>query len=130
VAANYMIIDEKSQLVAPAMGPAFTYIRVFYAIQDPRASPYIQMDVKTAYNSPLSNASVRINGVKIGEIGPRPWVTGLYIPLETIHFVFSPSVLTPWVPGTSLGPNILDIVTKAGPYDYVFVANVIYHWQN
>jgi hypothetical protein len=125
--ANYMILDEKSQLVST---PSFTYIRVFYGIQDPRASPYIQMDVKTGYSSPLSNASVRINGVTIGEIGPRPWVTGNYIPAETIHFVFSYSLLTPWVPGTPLRPNILDIVPKAGPYDYVLVGNVIYHWQN
>jgi hypothetical protein len=125
VPANYIILNETAKLVSPTMGPSFTYTSVFYGIRD--VSPYIQMDVKTGYNSPSSAASVRVNGIEIGKIGPRPWVTGYYIPLETITFTFSASLLNAWVPYTPLRPNILQIVPKAGPYDYVFVGNVIYH---
>jgi hypothetical protein len=121
--ADYQIIDPGSALVWSAL----PYKKTFFG--DPaHKAPYFVMWVKTGYQLSSSAASVRVNGTEIDKIFPRPWLNQP-IDVEAVSFFFNPSLLIPisWHPGPPQAT--LEIVPKAGLYDYVFVSHVIYHWR-
>jgi hypothetical protein len=61
----------------------YVYSRIWYGV--------LIMEVKTGYESAARNMDVVINGVKIGEIFPRPWSGGSN--LEQISFIFGLGML-------------------------------------
>jgi hypothetical protein len=85
--ADYQVIDATGALVWRTL----PYSRPFVPSQ--RGSPVLLLWVKTGYTSPLSAASIRINGTEITKISPRPWTDHNIINLEAIAVPFSSSLL-------------------------------------
>ncbi len=121
---NYFIVDPSSSLVSAST----PYSRSFLSPRSSSTNPYLTMAVKTAYSTNASAASVRINGVELGKVRPRPWVNHSFIDDEAITLIFDYSILTnvglPWLPAL----NTLTVVPQSGTYDYLFVSDVIYHF--
>jgi hypothetical protein len=85
-------------------------------------SALLYMEGKTGYTAAAQNMSVRINGVEIGKVSPRPFGVGSNN-LEPMTFIFFEDVLA------VTGPNTLTVVPAGNQSsDFMIVGNWSLHY--
>jgi hypothetical protein len=122
----YVVVEDTGALVWTSA----PYTKLFvtpspFPFGGPAGQGYLILTVKTGYTDPSESAAVVINGKTIGNIDPRPWTNHYVIDLETLIFVFDPSVFGWFV-------QTLQIVLQGDlndPLNYLLLGNVICHYQ-
>src|SRR3954466_13876741 len=86
-AADFSVLDATGALVTTGL----PYTRVGILLGLAAAEILVTLTVKTGYTDFAKAASVKLNGIEIGTIDPRPWTNHFVIDLETVTFVVPPN---------------------------------------
>jgi hypothetical protein len=120
MASDISIIHNGSAFV----NNSFPFNKPFFLIRVDRGRPSLLiMEVKTSYTYP-QRAQVRLNGMQIGWIEPRPWTNHFVVDYEPVSIVIPGSSFSVGYLGLPF-PNILQIVPSGT--DYLLVANIWLH---
>jgi len=91
-------------------GPFTNFIKTFAVSQAVYYSS-LELDVLTGYDSYASSASVKVNGIKVGTIEPRPW--SRYQDPQAVVILFGNGVLNGNYPHNGLNQLRIDPVSQS-----------------